>query len=71
MRKALIFGGQGQDGVIITNYLIKKKYKVISTSKKKVKKIINLYKNLIYKKCDISESKKVKNRSENIEGKLF
>ena len=40
MRKALIFGGQGQDGVIITNYLIKKKYKVISTSRKKEKKII-------------------------------
>ena len=59
MRKALIFGGQGQDGVIITNYLIKKKYKVISTSRKKEKKIINLSKNLIYKKCDISESKKV------------
>ena len=59
MRRALIFGGQGQDGAIITNYLIKKKYKVTSTSRNKKKKIINLSKNLIYKKCDISESKKV------------
>ena len=40
MRKALIFGGQGQDGIIITNYLIKKKYKVISISKNKKKKLL-------------------------------
>ena len=59
MRKALIFGGQGQDGIIITNYLIKKEYKVISVSRNKKKKIANPSKNLICKKCDISESKKV------------
>ena len=59
MRKALIFGGQGQDGIIITNYLIKKEYKVISVSRNKKKKIAKSSKNLIYKKCDISESKKV------------
>ena len=41
MRKALIFGGQGQDGIIITNYLIKKEYKVISVSRNKKKKLLN------------------------------
>ena len=40
MRRALIFGGQGQDGAIITNYLIKKKYKVTSTSRNKKKKLL-------------------------------
>jgi len=29
MKKALIFGITGQDGIFLSNYLIKKKYKVI------------------------------------------
>ena len=53
MKKALIFGGQGQDGTIITNYLIKKKYKIISISRGRRRKINYKNENLIFKKCDI------------------
>lgn len=62
MKKALILGGSGQDGLLMSLFLIKKKYKIVSISRHSIKKkYINLLssKNYLHKKCDIRDSKKL------------
>ena len=49
MKKALIFGISGQDGAYLAKLLIKKKYKVYGTVRKK-KKLLNFIKLQIPKK---------------------
>ncbi len=50
MRKILIFGITGQDGILLSEYLLKKKMVVYGTTRQKKNKIINQKVNLIYKK---------------------
>lgn len=52
-KTALIFGISGQDGSYLTRLLIKKKYNVIGTSRKKITKVKNFIKLKIKKKIKI------------------
>jgi len=63
-RKVLIFGVDGQDGALMSLFLIKKKYEIIGTYRKK--KLENLKKLKIYKKiklikCNLKNYSKIKN----------
>ena len=63
-KRALIFGVDGQDGSLMSDFLIKKKYKIIGTYRdKKLKKLRNL--NILNKiklvNCDLSNFSKINN----------
>ena len=63
-KKALIFGVDGQDGSLMADFLIKKKYEIIGTYRnKKLKKLKNL--NILNKikliNCDLSNFSKINN----------
>ena len=63
-KRALIFGVDGQDGSLMSDFLIKKKYKIIGTYRdKKLKKLRNL--NILNKiklvNCDLSDFSKINN----------
>ena len=42
MKRAIIFGINGQDGKLLSEILLKKNYEIIGTHYKKIKKKINL-----------------------------
>ena len=50
MKKVLIFGVTGQDGILLSEYLLKKKIVVKGTNRKKKNKYLNKKIKLIYKK---------------------
>jgi GDPmannose 4,6-dehydratase len=50
MKKVLIFGVTGQDGILLSEYLLKKKIVVYGTTRKKKNKYLNKKIKLIYKK---------------------
>ena len=52
-KKALIFGVDGQDGSLMSDFLIKKRYKVTGTFKNR--KLKNLKKLNIYKKLKLTK----------------
>ena len=61
-KKALIFGVDGQDGSLMSDFLIKKKYKVTGTFKnRKLKNLkkLNIYNKLKLIKCDITNFSKI------------
>ena len=63
-KKALIFGVDGQDGSLMSDFLLKKKYKIVGTYRdKKLKKLRNL--NILNKiklvNCDITNFPKINN----------
>lgn len=63
-KKALIFGVDGQDGSLIADFLIKKKYKIIGTYRdKKLKKLknLNIHDKIELINCDITNFPKVHN----------
>lgn len=63
-KKALIFGVDGQDGSLIADFLIKKKYKIIGTYRdKKIKKLknLNIHNKIKLINCDITNFPKVNN----------
>jgi GDPmannose 4,6-dehydratase len=50
MKKVLIFGVTGQDGILLSEYLLKKKIVVYGTTRRKKNELINKKVKLIYKK---------------------
>ena len=58
MKKIIITGANGQDGVILSKLLIKKKFKVLGLIKKNKK---NKIKNVNYLKCDLNNFSEVNN----------
>ena len=65
MKKALILGVKGQDGSLLANYLLKKKYKVIGVSRTKFKNQnlikLKITKNLKILHFNYSDKKKMQN----------
>ena len=49
MKKILIFGVTGQDGILLSEYLLKKKITVYGTTRKRKNKYLNKKVKLIYK----------------------
>ena len=67
-KKALIFGVDGQDGSLMSDFLIKKKYKVTGTFKnRKLKNLkkLNIYNKLKLIKCDITNTSETFQKSKN------
>ena len=60
---AIIVGGTGQFGIITSEFLLKKNYKVIVTTRsiKKKKKLFKKHRNLKLNKLDIYNKKKLTN----------
>ena len=56
----VVTGALGQDGIILSQILVKEKYKVYGLIKKNKKSKFKL-KNVIYKSLDLSNFKKLKN----------
>ena len=50
MKKILIFGATGQDGILLSKYLLQKKMVVYGTTRRKKNKFVNKKVKLIYKK---------------------
>jgi GDPmannose 4,6-dehydratase len=63
-KKALILGVDGQDGSLMSDFLVKKKYKIIGTYRdKKLKKLrsLNILNKIKVVNCDISNFSKINN----------